>query len=360
MPKTNHKSFRKTQNVKKSYPECEEFHGKGFANEINNGKKASLKKTILICVSTILFFGVVCFSLAIYLPTVLNASEFIQELSNPTVIQSENGQSINNDYNSPNQYNYPTANENNNGSSNTTKSTNFFQRIFSKQSSDKKEELHTTLKSSESINSAHLLTSTTSSFSNNENEKSTSSLPDSYYPSTTKVFTSEPFSTSNSNINNTTSTTKPNSDSLKLKEINEENQRHNQAVAEINDFYGSTINGLQQKIDNIEITYGITNVYDYSYCQSQINRLSREISDLERKISSIGSSTNSSDIAERRRYEQQLKEKQAEQNLYYKHLSLLNYYSQLEEYKKEYEARLSSENQKHSSILASIEAKYAN
>ena len=146
--------------------------------------------------------------------------------------------------------------------------------------------------------------------------------------------------------------------SFKNTEIENEKTRHNNEIIEINTFYESTIEALEERIENLKLLNNITSVYSDSYCYSMINSLNSEIATLERKIAVLSGSTNSADIAERRKYESQLSAKQQESDNYYKHIAINDCIMQINEYKLYWKNDIENENQTHVDNLDKIEKKY--
>lgn len=144
----------------------------------------------------------------------------------------------------------------------------------------------------------------------------------------------------------------------KQAEIDAEYERHENRLAEIEEYYPSIISGLQERINNLKEANGITYVYSDSYCYDKISSLTTEISTLERKIASLSGSTNSSDVAECRRYEAQLIEKQNEQNMYYKCITINGLYDEITNIRAYYSEATSDENALHIANLEAIENKY--
>lgn len=146
--------------------------------------------------------------------------------------------------------------------------------------------------------------------------------------------------------------------SYKNIEIENEKTRHNNEIIEINTFYESTIEALEERVENLKLLNNISSVYSDSYCYSMINSLNSEIATLERKIAVLAGSTNSADIAERRNYESQLSAKQQERDIYYKHIAINDCIMQINEYELYWENDIENENQKHIANLDKIEKKY--
>ncbi len=144
----------------------------------------------------------------------------------------------------------------------------------------------------------------------------------------------------------------------KQAEIDAENERHEAKLAQIEEYYPSVISGLQERINNLKDAYGITYVYSDSYCYDKISSLTTEIRNLERKIASLSGSTNSSDVAERRRYEAQLTQKQNEQDMYYKCITINGLNDEITYTRAYYSEATSDENALHRANLESIEIKY--
>lgn len=144
----------------------------------------------------------------------------------------------------------------------------------------------------------------------------------------------------------------------KQAEIDAENERHEAKLAQIEEYYPSVISGLQERINNLKDAYGITYVYSDSYCYDKISDLTSEISTLQRKIASLSGSTNSSDVAERRRYEAQLTQKQNEQNMYYKCITINGLNDEITNTRAYYSEAVSDENALHRTNLEAIEIKY--
>ena len=141
-------------------------------------------------------------------------------------------------------------------------------------------------------------------------------------------------------------------------EIRAENERHEAKLAQIEEYYPSIISGLQENINNLKDTYGITYVYSDSYCYDKISSLTSEISTLQRKIASLSGSTNSADIAEKRQYESQLSAKEAEQNKYYKCITINSLNNEITNYQAYYAEAIDEENDLHTENIAIIESKY--
>ena len=145
----------------------------------------------------------------------------------------------------------------------------------------------------------------------------------------------------------------------KQTEIDAENKRHEDKLAEIEKYYPSLRAGLQERINNLKELNGITYVYDNSYCNTKISSLSSEINTLERKIASLSGSTNSSDVAERRRYEAQLTQKQNERNMYYACMTINNLNVEITNTYEYHEEAIINENALHTKKLEAIEKQYA-
>ena len=144
----------------------------------------------------------------------------------------------------------------------------------------------------------------------------------------------------------------------KQAEIDAENERHEAKLAQIENYYPNVISGLQERINNLKDAYGITYVYSDSYCYDKISDLTSEISTLQRKIASLSGSTNSSDVAERRRYEAQLTQKQNEQDMYYKCITINGLSDEITYTRAYYSEAISDENATHQANLKAIEIKY--
>lgn len=144
----------------------------------------------------------------------------------------------------------------------------------------------------------------------------------------------------------------------KQAEIDAENERHEAKLAQIENYYPNVISGLQERINNLKDAYGITYVYSDSYCYDKISSLTTEIRNLERKIASLSGSTNSSDVAERRRYEAQLTQKQNEQDMYYKCITINGLSNEITNTRSNYVEAVNSENNIHSANLLNIQDKY--
>lgn len=144
----------------------------------------------------------------------------------------------------------------------------------------------------------------------------------------------------------------------KQAEIDAENERHEAKLTQIDEYYPSVISGLQERINNLKDAYGITYVYSDSYCYDKISSLTSEISTLQRKIASLSGSTNSSDVAERRRYEAQLTQKQNEQDMYYKCITINGLSDEITNTRANYSEAISDENAAHRANLEAIEIKY--
>lgn len=151
---------------------------------------------------------------------------------------------------------------------------------------------------------------------------------------------------------------KSNNTFTKQAEIDAENERHEAKLAQIEEYYPSVISGLQERIHNLKDAYGITYVYGDSYCYDKISSLTTEISNLERKIAVLSGSTNSSDIAEHRRYEAQLTQKQNEQDMYYKCITINGLNDEITYTRASYSDAISDENALHRANLEAIENKY--
>lgn len=145
----------------------------------------------------------------------------------------------------------------------------------------------------------------------------------------------------------------------KQAEIDAENERHEAKLAQIEEYYPSVISGLQERINNLKDAYGITYVYSDSYCYDKISSLTSEISTLQRKIASLSGSTNSSDVVERRRYEAQLTQKQNEQDMYYKCITINGLSDEITYTRAYYSEAISDENATHKANLEAIDIKYA-
>ena len=144
----------------------------------------------------------------------------------------------------------------------------------------------------------------------------------------------------------------------KQTEIDTENVRHQEEIDSIESFYSSTISALEQHINSLKSTYNISYTYETSYCRTLISDGVSEISRLERRISALSGSTNSGDIAERRKLESQLAEKRSEVEIYYKHIAINDCYIQIENYECEYQSRIERENETHIANLEYIDIKY--
>ena len=144
----------------------------------------------------------------------------------------------------------------------------------------------------------------------------------------------------------------------KQTEIDEENIRHQEKIDSIDSFYSSTISALEQYIRTLKLKYNISYTYETSYCRTLISNGVSEISRLERRISALSGSSNSEDIAERRKLEAQLAEKRSEVEIYYKHIAINDCYIQIENYELDYQYRIKDENTIHKANLDAIEIKY--
>ena len=144
----------------------------------------------------------------------------------------------------------------------------------------------------------------------------------------------------------------------KQAEIDAENTRHQDAIDSIDSFYSSTISALEQQISNLKWAYDISYTYETSYCRTLISNLTSEIAQLERRISSLSGSSYSADIAEKRKLEAQVREKDAEREVYYKHITINNCYEQIDAYESDYQYRIKDENATHQANLEAIEIKY--
>ena len=144
----------------------------------------------------------------------------------------------------------------------------------------------------------------------------------------------------------------------KQAEIDAENTRHQDAIDSIDSFYSSTISALEQQISNLKWAYDISYTYETSYCRTLISNLTSEIAQLERRISSLSGSSYSADIAEKRKLEAQVREKDAEREVYYKHITINNCYEQIDVYESDYQYRIKDENATHQANLKAIEIKY--
>ena len=144
----------------------------------------------------------------------------------------------------------------------------------------------------------------------------------------------------------------------KQTEIDEENIRHQEKIDSIDSFYSSTISALEQYIRTLKLKYNISYTYETSYCRTLISNGVSEISRLERRISALSGSSNSEDIAERRKLEAQLAEKRSEVEIYYEHIAINDCYIQIENYELDYQYRIKDENTIHKANLDAIEIKY--
>ncbi len=161
--------------------------------------------------------------------------------------------------------------------------------------------------------------------------------------------------TSNVQLTQTTKTT-TSSWEAKMRELDLENTRHQNAIKDIESLYSKIINRLRQNIESLKSAYNISSVYSVSYCYSQINTLNNEIANLDRRIASLHSS---SDAAERARCMAQLQQKEREREVYYKHISINDYMTELQINESEYNSRINKENKLHAENIAAIEARYS-
>ena len=141
-------------------------------------------------------------------------------------------------------------------------------------------------------------------------------------------------------------------------EIDNEVARHENEVDEINDFYDSTIASLEQHIASIKDAYSISYVYSDSYCREKITELTEEISKLQRRVASLSGSSNSADVAERRRLESQISNLEIEQEVYYKHMGINSSLSQIELYRNYKIERLNDEEILYQANIERIDKKY--
>lgn len=148
----------------------------------------------------------------------------------------------------------------------------------------------------------------------------------------------------------------------KAEAIENENRRHQNRLADIENDYETTINLIDVRKDALVEEFGISYTLSASYYQSKIDELNTEIIELQRMINALEYDNSASSIKKRLEYTAEKEELEEKRNEYSSLLALSIMFEQLDNERAIAAANrdkaISNENTLHQNNLAEIETNY--